>query len=420
MKPSEDGLTCVDVDECREGPGRCDQICENKFGGFKCSCYPGYRRQGRHGCTDVDECKTGQANCAVGQECVKAVGSYNCIANCPRGFELLNGRCTDTDECRLGQHRCYYNQRCVNTQPGYKCVCPRGYRSAGAGTPCLDIDECTETPEVCAYECENTFGGYECICPPGQIRLADKRSCAGLEFLDKPQIFDINNPQGDAEESENVDPRNVLDDIDECKDDLNICQHNCSNTVGGYECSCPPGYRLSKDKRTCEDINECIEFSINCGVDKMCFNTLGEFTCIDVPCPRNYHRDPITNNCVLECIDAEVACPESARFADVIEFRTLALPSGVLAQQDLIRLTAYNQYDDVLRKTIFTILENDEYIPFQIRLEKGIGIVYTPKVLEDRRLYKIKVLAKSFDNEQVNIQYQTTFMIHISVSSYPY
>ena len=42
------------------------------------------------------------------------------------------------------------------------------------------------------------------------------------------------------------------------------------------------------------DINECIEYSINCGSDKMCFNTLGEFTCIDVPCPRDYHRDPIT------------------------------------------------------------------------------------------------------------------------------
>ena len=126
------------------------------------------------------------------------------------------------------------------------------------------------------------------------------------------------------------------------------------------------------------------------------------------------------SNCVLECIDAEIACPESAKFADVIEFRTLALPSGVLAQQDLIRLTAYNQYDEILRKTVFTILENDEYIPFQIRLEHGIGILYTPKILEDSRLYKIKVLARSFDNEAVNIQYQTTFMIHIAVSAYPY
>ncbi|KAH3792890.1 hypothetical protein DPMN_146391 [Dreissena polymorpha] len=152
----------------------------------------------------------------------------------------------------------------------------------------------------------------------------------------------------------------------------------------------------------------------------MCFNTLGEFTCIDVPCPRGYQRDPITNNCVLECIDAEIACPQSSKFADIIEFRTLALPSGVLAQQDLIRLTAYNQNNEILHRTVFTILENDVLIPFQIRLEDGIGIVYTPRVLEDSRLYKIKVQAKSFDNVKDSIQYQTTFMIHISVSAFPY
>jgi len=42
------------------------------------------------------------------------------------------------------------------------------------------------------------------------------------------------------------------------------------------------------------DINECLEFEIECGTDKMCFNTLGEFSCIDVPCPHKYQRDPIT------------------------------------------------------------------------------------------------------------------------------
>ncbi|KAH3791397.1 hypothetical protein DPMN_144882 [Dreissena polymorpha] len=41
-------------------------------------------------------------------------------------------------------------------------------------------------------------------------------------------------------------------DIDECTEDPGVCQHNCTNTVGGYNCTCPPGYRISKDKRTCE------------------------------------------------------------------------------------------------------------------------------------------------------------------------
>jgi len=43
--------------------------------------------------SDVDECATGQADCGAGFECVNSVGSYKCIAQCPRGFEFLEGRC---------------------------------------------------------------------------------------------------------------------------------------------------------------------------------------------------------------------------------------------------------------------------------------------------------------------------------------
>lgn len=126
------------------------------------------------------------------------------------------------------------------------------------------------------------------------------------------------------------------------------------------------------------------------------------------------------SNCVFECIGAEIACTEELVDGDVIEFRTLALPSGVLADADLLSLTAYNQHDEVLPKTVFKILENDKIVPFQLRLENGIGIVYTPTALEDSHLYKIKVQAKSFDNREIKLQYQTTFIIHISVSAYPY
>jgi hemicentin len=126
------------------------------------------------------------------------------------------------------------------------------------------------------------------------------------------------------------------------------------------------------------------------------------------------------SNCVLECIDAEVACPEGARYADVIEFRTLALPSGVLTEQRLIKLTAYNQNNEILHNTEFKIIENDKTLAFFIELENGIGIVYTQQPLEDSHKYKIMVRAKSYDNTQVNIQYQTTFLIHIAVSAYPY
>ncbi|XP_030562387.1 low-density lipoprotein receptor-like isoform X2 [Drosophila novamexicana] len=46
-KLSEDGHSCVDVNEC-EQPGVCSQICVNEIGGFKCECKAGYMRDPRN------------------------------------------------------------------------------------------------------------------------------------------------------------------------------------------------------------------------------------------------------------------------------------------------------------------------------------------------------------------------------------
>ena len=40
-------------------------------------------------------------------------------------------------------------------------------------------------------------------------------------------------------------------DIDECAKNSSICQFTCANTDGSYICSCPVGYVLRPDKRTC-------------------------------------------------------------------------------------------------------------------------------------------------------------------------
>ena len=55
-----------------------------------------------------------------------------------------------------------------------------------------------------------------------------------------------------------------LIDINECNNEL-TCQHGCTNLAGSYKCSCPKGYRLNPDGRTCEDINECKEQNFKCG-----------------------------------------------------------------------------------------------------------------------------------------------------------
>ena len=40
-------------------------------------------------------------------------------------------------------------------------------------------------------------------------------------------------------------------DIDECIHGLDGCNHNCTNTVGSYFCTCMDGYELESNNHTC-------------------------------------------------------------------------------------------------------------------------------------------------------------------------
>ena len=42
-------------------------------------------------------------------------------------------------------------------------------------------------------------------------------------------------------------------DIVECADESNGgCEHNCTNTVGSFLCSCRDGFTLNSNQRTCD------------------------------------------------------------------------------------------------------------------------------------------------------------------------
>ena len=127
-----------------------------------------------------------------------------------------------------------------------------------------------------------------------------------------------------------------------------------------------------------------------------------------------------SRHCVLLCSDTDAACPPGVMYADVLEFRVVALRRGIPAREDLIRLVAYDHMGVHLPRSTFKIMENDEKADFQIRIEGGKGVVYTLLPLDEKRQYRIKVRARSYDNRRPNVQYQTSFIIFISVSLYPY
>ncbi|XP_063876640.1 hemicentin-1-like isoform X2 [Scylla paramamosain] len=435
---------CVDIDECSTFRSPCSHGCENTVGSFKCTCPEGYSvlRNGR--CKDIDECKTHQHNCLEEQECENREGSYTCITSCPPGLkQASNVTCTDIDECKERLSGCHYTQICTNTWGSYVCSCAQGFRSAGPGQPCLDVNECLASPSPCSYRCHNLRGTYECVCAPGQQRLPDGKSCIGLQYVEDPRTRPLLPPRRTRPASpgyptsefqekllqkfylQNSCPAGFeyfngeCQDIDECKL-RDRCQHQCHNTYGNYVCLCPPGYRLNRNQRTCDDIDECVEQSVKCGVEEVCFNQRGSYRCVAMHCPPGYQRDLSTGSCILDCRRGGASCPPGVSYAHILAFKTASLPAGIKANQDLVRLMAYDQLGNLVPQTLFTIIENETGVRFRIRVKNGRGILRTLQPLAAGREYRMIVEAVSYDEREHFIKYSTRFIIFLHISEYPY
>lgn len=87
--------------------------------------------------------------------------------------------------------------------------------------------------------CKNTEGGYQCVCKTGYKLAPNEHTCQ---------------------------------DIDECAENTDDCDHTCINTVGSFKCQCDHGFQLDVDDRGCKDINECAADSSLCEDD--CENTV--------------------------------------------------------------------------------------------------------------------------------------------------
>ncbi|EMP34679.1 Hemicentin-2 [Chelonia mydas] len=434
-----DGRECRDVDECAQGTHACrpEQQCANLAGAYRClmHCRAGFRPAvDGVGCEDLDECAEGSHACRYNQICENTVGGHRCT--CPRGYRRLN--VAHLDECAEGSHACRYNQICENTVGGHRCTCPRGYRTQGTGRPCLDINECQRVPPPCAFQCRNLQGSYRCLCPPGEALRGDGKSCAGPEkaggnvtlvsnrgtrlqwlrpsgrspgggyytWFSFGQSGNALSPSSQAQCPSGFTRRNGLcTDLDECQV-RNLCQHECRNTEGSYQCLCPAGYRLLPNGEACRDIDECAEGRIHCNPSQVCFNTRGGSQCLDTPCPTGYRRGSRPGVCFRR----------SPGGPFTLQYELLTLPFGIPAGHDVVQLTASSQGSLLQNRTVFTLLEQGPDSPFALRDERGRGVLSTLRPLHAAGVYRLKVQALAHGEQRA----RSVFLILISVSPYPY
>ncbi|XP_017039606.1 uncharacterized protein LOC108086987 [Drosophila ficusphila] len=269
---------CLDIDECSLANGNCSHFCQNEPGGFQCACPLGYAlSEDMRTCQDIDECIDGNGQCS--HLCLNQPGGFACA--CESGFQLTADGfgCSDIDECSQNYGNC--SDICINLLGGHACACERGYELAADRKTCQDVDECAGLLSGgCTHECINKVGSFECGCPVGYVLNEDSRSCS-------PAL--VGCPPGTERSSEGCLPIKcdagfVLGsgkecvDVDECQEKNGGCSHRCSNSEGSFKCSCPPGYRLDSDRKTCRDIDECAEDKTSC-VSGKCVNEIGGFRC---------------------------------------------------------------------------------------------------------------------------------------------
>ncbi|XP_064276646.1 signal peptide, CUB and EGF-like domain-containing protein 1 isoform X1 [Passer domesticus] len=372
----------ADVDECAEATDDChiDAICQNTPKSYKCICKPGYKGEGKQ-CEDIDECENDFYNGGCVHECINIPGNYRCT--CYDGFMLAHDghNCLDVDECLDNNGGC--QQICVNTMGSYECQCKEGFFLSDNQHTCIHRSiegmNCMNKDHGCAHICRETpKGGVACECRPGFELAKNQKDCKltcnygnggcqhtcddtdtgpvcgchqkyalhsdGRTCIEKDEAA-IESSEYNATSVADVDKRvkrrllmetcavnnggcdrtckdtatgvrcscpvgftlqpdgKTCKDIDECLVNNGGCDHFCRNTVGSFECSCQKGYKLLTDERTCQDIDEC-SFERTC--DHTCINYPGSFECL---CNKGYTLYGLTHcGDIDECSISNGSC----------------------------------------------------------------------------------------------------------------
>ncbi|XP_069081387.1 low-density lipoprotein receptor-related protein 2 [Pleurodeles waltl] len=284
---------------------------------FSGTCQPGQFQCPDHRCIDPSYVCDGDRDCVDGAD--ENGCSYNCTGTqfkCASGDQCVNNyyRCDGVFDCNDHSDE----TGCPTRPPGmchhneFQC------QSDGACVPSLW--ECDGHPDCIDGSDEH----HSCLvrtCPPTRFRcdngncifrswvcdgdndcrdMSDERDCPVPPFRcpswqwqcpGQNVCLPLNKVCDNTPDCSNGADESPLCNEESCSDNNAGCTHTCIQGPFGAQCSCPVGYQLTNDSKTCEDIDEC-EPPGTCS--QRCFNERGSFRCY---CEDGYILEPNGRTC---------------------------------------------------------------------------------------------------------------------------